>query len=134
MRAQWGSGSTGGYVQCSGSGNEGAVNGSSGYENQGLCAAANGSGHRMLVRTGSTATVATTTDGYWQRQSKLSQGHGATDPAVEARTRTGEAGAIGLNYGRQRLCGAHAAESSSVRARSCRAQAGTGGGSGLRQG
>ena len=54
-----GSGSTGGYVQCSGSGNEGAVNGSSGYENQGSCAAANGSGHRMLVRTGSTATVAT---------------------------------------------------------------------------
>ena len=58
-----GSGYTGGYVQCSRSGNEGAVNGSSGYENQGSCAAANGSEHR-LVQTGSTAIVATTTDGY----------------------------------------------------------------------
>ena len=100
--------------------------------------AANGSGHRMLVQTGSTAIVATTTDGYWQQQSKLSQGHGATDPIVEARIGTGEVGAAGLSYGRQRLCGARAVESSSVRARSCRAQAdagcGSGGGSGLRQG
>ena len=72
--------------------------------------------------------------GSWQRQSKLNQGHRATDPAVEARTGTGEAGAAGLSYGRQRLCGARAAESSSVKARSCRAQAGAGGGSGLRQG
>ena len=68
--------------------------------------------------------------GYWQRQSKLSQGHGATDPAVEARTGTGAAGVAGLSYDRQRLCGARGAESSSVRARSCRAQAGASGGSG----
>ena len=37
------------------------------------------------------------------------------------RTGAGEAEAAGLNYGRQRLCGARAAESSSVRAQSCRA-------------
>ena len=65
-------------MQCSGSGSEGAVNGSSGCENQGLC----------------------------------------------------EVEMAGLNYGRQRLCGARAAESSSVKARSHRALASTGGGSG----
>ena len=36
------------------------------------------------------------------------------------RTGAGEAKAAGLRYGRQRLFGARAAESSSVRARSCR--------------
>ena len=46
------------------------------------------------------------------------------------RTGAGEAEAVGLNYGGQRLCGARAAESSSVRARSCRALVGAGGGSG----
>ena len=43
------------------------------------------------------------------------------------RTGTGEAEAVWLSYGRQRLYGARAAESSSVRARSCRALAGAGG-------
>ena len=43
------------------------------------------------------------------------------------RTGTGEAEAAWLSYGRQRLYGARAAESSSVRARSCRALAGAGG-------
>ena len=45
-------------------------------------------------------------------------------------TGAGKVEAAGLSYSRQRLCGARAAESSSVRARSCRAMAGAGGGSG----
>ena len=43
-----------------------------------------------------------------------------------------EAKAARLSYGRQRLYGARVTESSSVKARSCRALAGTGGGSGYR--
>ena len=52
-----------------------------------------------------------------QRRPKMQAGVGKVDLA-------------GLIYGRQRLCGARAAESSSVRARSCRALACAGGGSG----
>ena len=66
-----------------------AVNGNSGYEHQGSCAAANGSGH-------------------WKRRAQLR--------SVVA------------------LSGARAAESSSVRARSCRALASAGSGSGAGSG
>ena len=50
--------------------------GSSGCENQGSLAAGSGCGHRTLVRTGSTATVATATSGYWQRRGRCSEAQG----------------------------------------------------------
>ena len=56
-------------------------------------------------------------------------GAGAAAPAAKTRAMC-EAETVGLSYGRQRLCGARAAESSSVRAQSCRALAGVGGGYG----
>ena len=51
-------------------------------------------------------------------------------PAVVWLSQAGHSGSAGLSYGRERLCGGRATESSSVRDRSCRALAGAGWGSG----
>ena len=71
--------------------------------------------------------------GYWRLGSETvatGAGENRVVPAVVWLSQAGHSGSVGLSYGRQRLCGGRATESSSVRERSCRALAGAGWGSG----